>query len=96
LDEAAEAICPHLRRPLAARREKHHLIPRAQGGRETVDVHPICHRKIHSLFSDRELARVNNAPEALRAHPDMARFIRWIAKKPPDFHKRTERRRSRS
>lgn len=82
------AICG---RPLGRRREKHHLVPKSEGGRETVAVHPICHRKIHSLFSERELAVFFDTPGKLASHPEMARFIRWLAGKPPDFHKRTRK-----
>lgn len=91
LDETARASCALCGRPLGACAEKHHLVPRSQGGRETVDVHPICHRKIHSLFRERELAQAYATPTALRAHPEMAALIRWIANKPADFHKRTAR-----
>jgi hypothetical protein len=56
-------------------------------------VHPICHRAIHVSFSNSELARLFAAPDLLRNHPEMARFLRWIAAKPPDFHARTRGRR---
>lgn len=81
--------CALCGRPLGARFERHHLVPRVRGGRETVAVHPICHRKIHSVFSAGELARRYATPQALRAHPEIAAFIKWLADKPADFHKRT-------
>lgn len=58
-------------------------------------VHRICHRKIHSTFTDRELADGLHEWPALRAHPSMRDFIRWVADKSPDFHRRnrTARRR---
>jgi hypothetical protein len=31
--------------------------------------------------------------QTLRAHPAVARFLRWIADKPADFHARTADRR---
>ncbi|NBP73462.1 MAG: HNH endonuclease [Alphaproteobacteria bacterium] len=86
--------CPICRRPLGGKSEKHHLVPKSEGGRETIAVHPICHRKIHSLFSERELAVAYDTPEALRAHPEMGRFIKWVSKRPPDFHRRTRRKRN--
>jgi hypothetical protein len=85
--------CPICLRPLGSRREKHHLVPRSEGGRETVEVHPICHRKIHSVLTERELATGYATPDALRTHPEIAAFVKWVARRPPDFHRRTERKR---
>lgn len=65
--------------------DAHHLLPRSQGGRETVMLHRICHRKIHAELSEKELARAYTSLEALRAHPAIADFIRWVARKPPAF-----------
>jgi len=78
--------CPLCGRALGARIEAHHVVPKSRGGRETVDLHPICHRKIHTLFSEAELERLYPTIEALRAHEDIALFIRWLARKDPDFY----------
>jgi hypothetical protein len=85
--------CWLCRRPLGRRVEWHHPLPRSRGGRDTVPVHPICHQAIHVNFSNAELARLSGGPALLRDRPEMARFLRWIAAKPPDFHARTSRRR---
>jgi hypothetical protein len=69
-------------------------VPKSRGGREVAALHPICHRVIHANFSNAELARAGGA-EMLRASPAMARFLRWIADKPADFHARTAARRPR-
>ena len=45
-------------RPLGRRVQRHHLIPKAKRGRETVPVHPICHRAIHRSFTNAQLARI--------------------------------------
>jgi len=79
-------ICSLCRRPLGAKTEAHHLTPKTFGGRETVALHPICHRKIHTTLSERELLRVFHNIEALRGHEEIARFIAWVAKKDPDFY----------
>ena len=73
-------------RPLGIRVEWHHPVPKSRGGRNTVPLHPICHRAIHANFANAELAKLPPEPGALRAHPDMARFLDWIVNKPPDFH----------
>jgi hypothetical protein len=84
------ALCD---RPLGQRVEWHHRVPKSQGGTETVPVHPICHRTIHTTVSNQELARGFADLDALRAREDMARYIRWVADKPPDFHAPTRRSR---
>jgi hypothetical protein len=78
-------------RPLGRRVEWHHPVPKSRGGRETVPVHPICHRAIHRTLDNKELERVYASADALRAHPELARFIAWVANKEPDFHAPTRR-----
>lgn len=85
----ASRACPLCGRQLGARVEAHHLIPRTYKGTEIVDLHPICHRKIHSLFTERELRDHFHTAERLREHPDIATFVAWIAGKHPDFHDTT-------
>lgn len=89
---AVQERCALCERPLGARVEWHHLVPRSEGGRVTVPLHPICHRTIHASADNATLARDRATPEALRAVPEIARFVRWIANKPPDFHAPTRRR----
>ncbi|WP_132385203.1 HNH endonuclease [Novosphingobium sp. PhB165] len=80
-------------RPLGWRIEWHHPVPRSRGGRVTVPLHPICHRAIHATFGNAELARLPSEPAVLLANAGIARFVRWVAAKPPDFHAPTARRR---
>ena len=56
-------------------------------------LHPICHRTIHANFSNAELARQKETAEVLKEHPAVARFLDWVARKPPDFHARTATKR---
>ncbi|MCA0918856.1 HNH endonuclease [Pseudooceanicola nanhaiensis] len=92
-DKDASPICPLCLRPIPpqARQSLHHLVPRLKGGTHgpKVLLHQICHTTIHKTFTEAELARDLNTPEALRAHPDLQGFLRWIAKRPPEFHART-------
>lgn len=69
--------------------DRHHFLPKSEGGRERRWVHRVCHRKLHSLFTERELARDYATPEAVRAHPEMARFIGWLRGKHPEVWVRT-------
>ncbi|HEX8307154.1 MAG TPA: HNH endonuclease [Allosphingosinicella sp.] len=78
-------------RPLGARVEWHHPVPRSRGGRETVPVHPICHRAIHGALDNKALARDYSSAGALRSNPELARFIAWVEGKDPDFHVPTRR-----
>ncbi len=92
-DDAAQGPCWLCLRPLGTRVEWHHPLPRAKGGRETVPLHPICHRAIHARFRNAELARIGSNRAALIAHPDLAPFLDWVAGKPADFHAPTRIRR---
>ena len=86
-ERTAEAqVCALCERPLGAKVEWHHLVPKSEGGRVTAPVHPICHRTIHATLPNAELARAYADPAVLRAHPAIARYLKWIAGKPADFH----------
>ena len=86
-DELEPEICQLCYRPIPpALREAHHLIPKSRGGTTTVPMHRVCHKQIHALFTETELARHYPTSEALRAHPEMARFIHWVQDKPSDFN----------
>ncbi|MEM9723908.1 MAG: HNH endonuclease [Pseudomonadota bacterium] len=91
--ERREEICALCERPIPphARQSRHHLTPKLRGGSQgpTVRLHQICHNEIHAALTETELARDYADPERLRAHPRLARFIAWIANKPPDFHGRS-------
>ena len=56
-------------------------------------LHPICHRTIHAHFSNAELARLGDSREALLAREPVAKFVVWVAAKPPDFQAPTRSRR---
>ncbi|MGD1924744.1 MAG: HNH endonuclease [Paracoccaceae bacterium] len=88
-----DQTCPLCLRPIPpeAKQSLHHLIPKLRGGKggPTILVHQICHNEIHAALTETELARVYNTPEALRAHPGLATFFAWVAKKPPTFHSRS-------
>jgi len=73
-------------RPLETRIQWHHPVPRSKKGRKTVPVHPICHKTIHAIFTNAELARIGDDPARLREHDGIAKFVRWVSSKPPDFH----------
>jgi len=67
---------------------EHHLIPRSKGKRgqelPVVDLCSACHRQLHVLYTNDELARVLNTVERIRDEPRMQRFLKWIRKQPPE------------
>ncbi len=88
-DDLPCALCG---RPLGHRVERHHVVPKSEGGTQTVPVHPICHRTIHAFVANRDLATSYATMEQLRAREDIARYLRWIIDKPPDFRAPTRKR----
>lgn len=89
---AAEVVCPLCDRPIPpAQRDAHHLVPKSRGGVTTVLLHRICHRQLHALLTEDELAREFHRLDALRAHPGMSKFLAWVQGKPPDFYERTRK-----
>ncbi len=69
--------------------DRHHFFPKCRGGRETELVHKICHRKIHSLFREKELEKKYNNAESVREHPEIIKFIKWVSTKDPKFYDST-------
>ncbi|MFY8195934.1 HNH endonuclease [Novosphingobium sp. B1] len=92
MTEAPRPVCWLCSRPIGRRSEQHHPVPKSRGGRTTEEVHPICHRTLHSTFSNSELARIGADRGVIIANPAMARFLVWIADKHPDFHAPTARK----
>ena len=86
--ESGWRLCPLCGRPIPPELEsRHHLVPKLKGGKRgpIAILHQICHGKIHSVFTEAELARDYATIDRLKEHPEMARFIRWVAKRPPGY-----------
>jgi hypothetical protein len=89
-DVANEPPCPLCGRALGSINiDRHHLVPKTYRGREQFPIHKICHRKIHSVFTERELMRTYHTWESLRGHDDIRAFIDWVANKPAGFYTAT-------
>lgn len=69
----------------------HHLIPKTYKGTVTIPIHTICHSKIHSVFTEKELRDYYHTPERLREHEQIAKFIKWVRKQPADYTGKNKR-----
>lgn len=83
--------CPLCSREITTKSyaDEHHLIPKSLGGKETIRLHRICHSKIHSLFTERELKNSYYTIKLLKQNEEILKFIKWIRNKPPEFHIKT-------
>ena len=88
--------CPICGRDLIEGRSvnEHHLMPKTYKGKETVTLHVICHTKIHSIFSEKELRDYYHTIDRLVSHPEMEKFIKWVQKKDPEFKDRNKEMRT--
>lgn len=71
----------------------HHPVPKSRGGRDVVPMHPICQQTLMANFTNSELQRHGLDVEALLAHPDVRKFVDWVAGKDPDFTATTAKKR---
>ena len=84
--------CPLCGRPIPdGHGDAHHLVPRSLGGTDTVLLHRMCHRQIHALIPERDLARDFASIAALLRHPGVARYVQWVRNKPADLRERTRK-----
>lgn len=74
-----------------SQRDAHHLVPKSKGGRQTTWLHRVCHRQIHAVLTETELARRYATVEALLEHPELRVFVSWVKTKPEDFFVNTRK-----
>lgn len=77
-------------------RTRHHLTPREVGGRHlpTVELCRTCHRQLHAMFDNRQLADLNTVAR-LRADPRVAAYLKWVRRRPGATSHRVRRSRRR-
>lgn len=89
--------CPICGRPLDDQSDIqfHHLIPKTFKGKAGINIHAVCHSKIHSAISERELQHYYHTVDRLLEHAEIIKFIKWVAKKPTDFYSKNDETKSR-
>ncbi|MGD6817722.1 HNH endonuclease [Metabacillus sp. 84] len=62
----------------------HHLVPKEMGGTflPTAPLCIPCHKQIHALYTNDELAARLSAIEDLQRDEKLSKFIKWIRKQP--------------
>lgn len=82
---------------------RHHLIPKTRhsnkrnqklSDRDEVrsrmaDLCRPCHGFIHKVLTEKQMELEFNTVEALRAHPEIAKFAEWVAKRPTGLRVRS-------
>lgn len=87
-----EVVCPLCGRGIPMQqRDEHHLIPKSKGGKTTLTLHRICHRQIHALLTEKELAEKYSTIDALLGYEALAHFVQWVKTKPDDFYLKTRK-----
>ena len=92
-EEPLKSICPICNREMPDDRvyvDEHHLIPKSKGGRDKILLHKICHQKIHSLWTEKELSKYYNNVDSIKNDYNMKKFIGWVKNKPPTFLLKTK------
>jgi hypothetical protein len=69
----------------------HHLRPKEHGGKadDRLPFCKPCHKQIHALFSNKQLADEYHTIHRLREAPALATFLRWIRRQKPERNFRT-------
>ncbi len=77
----------------------HHLIPKSRHNKprmlkrydrkfmrsHTALICAPCHKHLHKTLSEQEMAENYHEVELLAAHPAIAKFVKWIRKRPPGW-----------
>nr|WP_239094072.1 HNH endonuclease [Bacillus sp. B15-48] len=76
-------------------------MPKEKGGTfgETANLCIPCHKQIHALYTNEEIAARLTTIQDLRTDEQLSRFIKWLRKQPPTklmkIKKSNERKRKR-
>lgn len=64
---------------------EHHLVPKERGGKDfpTANLCITCHKQIHALYTNKELAMRLNTIQSLEHDERISKYLRYIRKQPP-------------
>lgn len=76
---------------------KHHLLPREEGGNEEhiAFICEDCHKHIHALYTNKELAIRLDSIEALQQDEKIKKYLKFIRKQPASKKVRTRKSKER-
>lgn len=76
--ELCERIVPEL--------SEHHLIPKQKGGKhlDTAMLCEMCHKQIHALYTNRELAARLHSIKRLKSDDNIRKYLNFIVRLPGD------------
>lgn len=66
------------------------MVPKTFGGKTIVDIHKMCHQKIHATFSERELLHYFHTFDRLLENEEICKFVRWISRKAPEYYDKND------
>lgn len=78
LETSVETICKFC--GVLCQTSKHHVVPRAKGGKETVPTCQTCESFIHKTWSHNQLRDVYNTVESILATLEFQKFLKWRRK----------------
>lgn len=78
-------VCELCERSGVPKITEHHLIPREHGGRdkETVWLCEDCHKQIHALYTNKELAMRLNTLDKLKSDFKIEKYLKYVKKQCP-------------
>jgi hypothetical protein len=54
------------------------------GEHTTIGLCPACHGMVHAVLTEKQLEAGYHSRERLLAHPEIGKFVKWVAKQSPD------------
>ena len=78
-----ESNCPLCDMPLVPGPSinRHHLIPKLKGGSDAIEMHVICHSKLHSIWSENEMRDTYHKWDQILSDERIIKFRSWVCKK---------------
>ena len=92
VDQSKIIVCPICE--VSEGVSKHHVLPKSQGGTETVLICEECHKQIHTTLTNKQIEKNFVSIESLKEHEEIAKWIAWRQKHPGAVvgHKQTKSR----